>query len=78
MVVELVIMEVERVVDVVEKVVVDVGEKVVEVVRDGVVTLARPKNPLAEELEPSKAPANDSRNTRPSTSSRWDFFLVLI
>jgi hypothetical protein len=77
MVVELVMIEVDVVVDVVDRLVVDVGLKVVEVVRGGVVTLAIPKIPLAGELDTSKAPNNESRNTRPSTSSRCDFFLVL-
>ncbi len=75
--VELVIVEVEVVVDVVEVVVVTVGLKVVDVVTGGVVILARPRIPLAEELDTIKAPIIESRNTRPSTSSRCDFFLFL-
>ncbi len=75
--VELVIVEVDVVVNVVERVVVTVGVKVVEVVTGGVVTLARPMIPLAGELDTSKAPTIERRNTRPSTSSRCDFFLVL-
>ncbi len=75
--VELVIVEVDVVVDVVEVVVVTVGLKVVDVVTGGVVRLATPRIPLAGELDTSKAPTIESRNTRPSTSSRCDFFLVL-
>ncbi len=74
-VVLVVLVEVERVVSVVDRLVVDVGLKVVVVVRGGVVTLARPMIPLAGEFPTMKTPNSDVRNTKPSTSSRRMFFL---
>ncbi len=75
--VELVTVEVDVVVDVVDRIVVTVAGNEVDVPMGGVVTLAIPKIPLAGEFDTSKAPIIERRNTRPSTSSRCDFFLVL-
>jgi hypothetical protein len=77
MVVEVVLVEVDVVVCVVDRVVLDVGLKVVVVDMGGVLTLARPMIPLAEEFATMKTPKSDVRNTRPNTSSRRVFILRL-
>jgi hypothetical protein len=77
-VVELTIVDVDVLVTVVERVVDVVGENVVVVCRGGVVTLARPKIPLAGELETTKTPTSESNNARPRTLTRRVFFRLLI
>lgn len=76
-VVEVVLVEVDVVVCVVDRVVLDVGLKVVVVAMGGVVILARPMIPPAEELVTTKTPKSDVRNTKPNTSSRRVFILRL-
>jgi hypothetical protein len=75
---ELVIMEVDVVVTVVERLVVDVGEKVVVVCSGGVLTLARPKIPLAGALDTTRTPTSERKSTILRTVKRRVFFLLLM
>ena len=76
--VELVIVEVDVVVSVVERVVDDVGVNVVEVDKGGVVTTAGPRIPPAEELDTARTPTSERSSATLSTVTRGEFFLLLI